>query len=405
MTVSSTTSRITYTAGGGTIFAYIFRIFNKTDLVVYNAGVLQVVDVDYTVTGIGLAGGGNVVFAIAPTVGNTIIIYRELPLTQLIDYQEGDPFPAETHEAGLDRLVMISQQFASSVERFLKLPDTSTLVGIEIPVGANKGIRWNAAGNNFELFSIDAQSTSVITTEGDMIYGVAGGIPERLPIGAVGVALTRQGNIPTWQSPKLDDLAIPDDNTDLDVSITKHGLTPKAPNSITKFLRGDDGNWHDLPAATKMSGDTVQVVNVETGAVATGTTATPYDDTIPQSNEGDEYITLAITPTSATNKLKIDVVVNCSYSNANETITVALFQDAIVNALAAFCASSAASATLPISIKFTHHMVAGTTSEITLKIRIGGVSGGATLTFNGTAGARKMGGVMASSITITEIQV
>jgi hypothetical protein len=38
---------------------------------------------------------------------------------------------------------------------------------------------------------------------------------------------------------KLDDLAPPDDTTDLDVSTSKHGLCPKAPNDITKFLRGD----------------------------------------------------------------------------------------------------------------------------------------------------------------------
>ncbi len=41
---------------------------------------------------------------------------------------------------------------------------------------------------------------------------------------------------------KLDDLASPDDNTDLDVSTAKHGLCPKAPSDITKFLRGD-GVW------------------------------------------------------------------------------------------------------------------------------------------------------------------
>jgi hypothetical protein len=41
---------------------------------------------------------------------------------------------------------------------------------------------------------------------------------------------------------KLDDLGTPDDNTDLDVSITAHGLVPKAPNDRTKFLRGD-GIW------------------------------------------------------------------------------------------------------------------------------------------------------------------
>jgi hypothetical protein len=35
-------------------------------------------------------------------------------------------------------------------------------------------------------------------------------------------------------------------------------------------------------AATKLSGDVVQVVNTQTGAVATGTTTIPWDDTIPQ---------------------------------------------------------------------------------------------------------------------------
>jgi hypothetical protein len=46
--------------------------------------------------------------------------------------------------------------------------------------------------------------------------------------------------------PKLDDLAAPDDNTDLNVSTTKHGLCPKAPNVLTQFLRGD-GTWADVP--------------------------------------------------------------------------------------------------------------------------------------------------------------
>jgi hypothetical protein len=49
-----------------------------------------------------------------------------------------------------------------------------------------------------------------------------------------------------------------------------------------------------------------------------------------------------------------------------------------------------------------HKMTAGTTSATTLKLRIG-PQGAATITFNGTAGSQLFGGVMASSITITEI--
>jgi hypothetical protein len=40
---------------------------------------------------------------------------------------------------------------------------------------------------------------------------------------------------------KLDDLAAPDDNTDLNVSISSHGLMPKLPNTAQRY-RGD-GDW------------------------------------------------------------------------------------------------------------------------------------------------------------------
>lgn len=41
---------------------------------------------------------------------------------------------------------------------------------------------------------------------------------------------------------KLDDLAAPDDNTDLDVSVSAHGLCPKAPNAAAQYLNGV-GAW------------------------------------------------------------------------------------------------------------------------------------------------------------------
>ena len=41
---------------------------------------------------------------------------------------------------------------------------------------------------------------------------------------------------------KLDDLATPDDNTDLDSTTTEHGLLPKLDNDATHFLNGQ-GAW------------------------------------------------------------------------------------------------------------------------------------------------------------------
>ena len=47
---------------------------------------------------------------------------------------------------------------------------------------------------------------------------------------------------------RLDDLKAPEDNTDLDASITAHGLLPKLPNVATQFLDGT-GVWATLVEA------------------------------------------------------------------------------------------------------------------------------------------------------------
>lgn len=154
-----------------------------------------------------------------------------------------------------------------------------------------------------------------------------------------------------------------------------------------------------VPSVTNaLTKSVIQVVNYQTGAVATGSTVIPGDDTIPQNTEGDEYMTLAITPNNSANKLKIDVVFNCSDSAA-ANIFVALFQDSTANAIAV-AQSTINSNSHQECVSFSHYMTAGTTSSTTFKVRAGGTSG--TMTFNGLSGSRNMGGVLASSITITE---
>ena len=48
---------------------------------------------------------------------------------------------------------------------------------------------------------------------------------------------------------KLDDLATPDDNTDLNASTSRHGLLRKLDNVSTHFMDGQ-GNWSDPPSGT-----------------------------------------------------------------------------------------------------------------------------------------------------------
>jgi hypothetical protein len=157
--------------------------------------------------------------------------------------------------------------------------------------------------------------------------------------------------------------------------------------------------------AGNIAGNVVQIVNNQTGEVATGTTIIPFDDTIPQNTEGDEYMTLAITPTNVNNILLIDVCFQSSVLTGHGVV-VALFQDSTANALASAFSyeyNSGGGTYSEYPVCFTHKMSAGTTSSTTFKVRAGVMTAG-TLTFNGHAGARRLGGVTESSITIMEIK-
>jgi hypothetical protein len=174
--------------------------------------------------------------------------------------------------------------------------------------------------------------------------------------------------------------------------------TPSQTLDFILTYSGSAGAARKVTAAN--IGRLVQVVSTQTGAVATGTTVIPGDDTIPQNTEGTEFMTLSITPKSSTNKLRIDVTALLSHSTATGFLAAAIFQDSTANALAAMAQTqtSAASATM---FTFSHVMDAGTTSATTFKVR-GGCAAVGTTTFNGQSSGRLFGGVFASSIRITE---
>lgn len=167
------------------------------------------------------------------------------------------------------------------------------------------------------------------------------------------------------------------------------------------------GTWVTAPSKTQLfgmgvplPGHVVQEVYTQSGAVVNGTTTVPFDDTIPQNTEGDQFMSQAITPTSAVNVLDVQHI--GSYTNSSGVdIMISLFQDAIASALAAIIVINGTAGGVENS-SLRHRMLAGTTSATTLKVRAGGAGAGTT-TFNGSAGSRLMGGVIASSIGIKEI--
>lgn len=123
MTVTSSTNRADYKGNGSTTaFTVPFRFLDATHLTVVRtvtetgAETTLVKDTDYTVSGTGGA-TGTVTLMSALASGTRLTIVRNVPLTQLANYVNGEKFPAGTTNAALDKLTMALQQFNEVLAR------------------------------------------------------------------------------------------------------------------------------------------------------------------------------------------------------------------------------------------------------------------------------------------------
>lgn len=183
-------------------------------------------------------------------------------------------------------------------------------------------------------------------------------------------------------------------------AVANSNLAQMAKLTVKANTGTDTGTAMDAAISTLLSGASINNVFTTTGSVSTGSTMIPLDDTTPQINEGDQYMSVSITPTNASSKLLITGIFNVSPSSA-AGITVALFQDSASDAIAAVTQSIV---TLGLaSIPIVYEMTAGTTSSTTIKLRAGPQSTFSLLTFNGVSGGRYFGGKMASTLRISEI--
>lgn len=150
MTVSSTTTRVTYTGNGvTTAFAVSFQFFAASEIeviervIVTGAETLKTLTTHYTVSGGAGATGTVTAVGGAPSSSVQWVIRRVTARTQDIDYTPNDPFPAETHEQGLDRLKMNVQELAEDNARALKFPKTDSAgLSAEIPSSVERAGRF-----------------------------------------------------------------------------------------------------------------------------------------------------------------------------------------------------------------------------------------------------------------------
>lgn len=127
MTISDiNTDRNQYTKTAvDTVFAYTYKIFLNSDLLVYFTPTGQTINevddlltlgVDYTVSNVGVDGGGNVTFLTNLTATGTVTIQRNIALSRTTDYSAGGQFTASSFNAAFEKSRAIEQQLRSLIE-------------------------------------------------------------------------------------------------------------------------------------------------------------------------------------------------------------------------------------------------------------------------------------------------
>jgi hypothetical protein len=317
--------------------------------------VLQTLNTDYTVTGALNPAGGTIELTVAPSSSYKIVAYRDPPLTQAVVTVQDDPFPVKSHlEKPLDKLTMIAQRLAERLDRVVYLPDgqdpTPNLAIPDISTRSGKVLGFENSATAPLTVMTPTTSTIVAASE------TAAGIAE--------LATQTETNTGT------DDTRI---------------VTPlKLATYITT-----------LPGAKLL-----QRTYATYATNADLTTTIPFDDTIPQSTEGTEIITQAITPLSASSRIRIRFQA-FGGTNAVSAFAAALFKDSDADAI---CVSAAyvGDANNAEAIVLEYEEASGSTSSRTYKIRVGGATG-ATLRLNGTTSGRLFGGRAIATLIVEEI--
>lgn len=288
MTVSTTTSKISYTGNGATtLFAFPYPFLAASDLQVYVAGVLKTLTTDYTVSGTApYPSGANVTFVSAPANGASVVINRVVPYTQTLDLVENDPLPAEAVEQRLDANVMMVQQLLEQIGRAIVIPVTD-VAGLSqtLPAAAaraNQAIIFDSVGN----VGIGLVATATVSPAMQPVVAAATLAAARTALGL--------GSIATQSSINLTDLATQAANTFL-ANATSGAAAPTAVALAASQLagRGSSGNIAAIALGTNlsMSGGTLNGANglVFLGSATASSSATVSLTSL-MSSTYDDYV-------------------------------------------------------------------------------------------------------------------
>lgn len=152
MTVTANTTRNDYVAGTNqNVYYYTFQLNLASNVTVLLGGVVQTLNVHYTVQDVGVGTGGTITFTLVdgsnnpiyPTAGTAIAFFMSMELDRDTGYQANGSFLADNVNNDYDRLWLVANQQQTAINRGLRLQDQDVAGAsptMEIPLkDARKG--------------------------------------------------------------------------------------------------------------------------------------------------------------------------------------------------------------------------------------------------------------------------
>ncbi len=278
------------------------------------------------------------------------------------------------------------------------LAGTNTTISGAVPIanGGTAGVTAAAARTNLGLGTVAVESTVPIAKGGT---GAVTAALARTALGlAIGTDVQAQGATLT----SLEGLALVAGDT---LYATAADTLQRLPKGIALQVLRMNGAA-TAPEWAASASKALQMVSTTYATYNSYTTAAseiPLDDTIPQIGEGNQILSLAITPLSATSRLKIEVSVPCTVG-VGSVVIAALFTGG-ANAIAAAAQHLGSASNYVSMLKLAAEHSPGAVTPITFTVRVGQESGANTMYVNGNDTSRLFGGVMVSSLVITEFEV
>ena len=175
--VNDTTPRNQYTASAGqTVFAYSFEIFEVTDIKVFKGSTLLTYAsspsdaTQYSVSGAGTTGGGNVTLGGGATVNDIYTIVRDIPVKRTTDFPLSGPFVIDSLNTDLDKMIGMMGEREDEIARSIRLSDEDSTATLTLPLKADRAskvLTFSSTGN---------VETSITATEVSTVAGISSNI-------------------------------------------------------------------------------------------------------------------------------------------------------------------------------------------------------------------------------------